>query len=278
MIKYMYITNDPKIAQIADANGVDRVWIDLEKNGKAERQKNMDSVKSHHSISDIKKVKSVLKKAELIVRINPYFDGSKDEINRVIFEGADFVMLPMFKTCDEAVKFIEAVDGRAKTILLLETKEAAQAVYEICKIDGVDEVHIGLNDLHLSYGKRFMFELLTDGEVERLCNVLKDRGIPYGFGGIARLNEGMLPAKHILAEHYRLGSTRAILSRSFCNYEIIKDIEEIERIFATGMRELRDYEQLLATETEGFFTSNRAVVEQEVSEIAQKLEKRKVVL
>lgn len=274
----MYITNDPKIAQIADANGVDRVWIDLEKNGKAERQKNMDSVKSHHSISDIKKVKSVLKKAELIVRINPYFDGSKDEINRVIFEGADFVMLPMFKTCDEAVKFIEAVDGRAKTILLLETKEAAQAVYEICKIDGVDEVHIGLNDLHLSYGKRFMFELLTDGEVERLCNVLKDRGIPYGFGGIARLNEGMLPAKHILAEHYRLGSTRAILSRSFCNYEIIKDIEEIERIFATGMRELRDYEQLLATETEGFFTSNRAVVEQEVSEIAQKLEKRKVVL
>lgn len=274
----MYITNDPKIAQIADANGVDRVWIDLEKNGKAERQKNMDSVKSHHSISDIKKVKSVLKKAELIVRINPYFDGSKDEINRVIFEGADFVMLPMFKTCDEAVKFIEAVDGRAKTILLLETKEAAQAVYVICKIDGVDEVHIGLNDLHLSYGKRFMFELLTDGEVERLCNVLKDRGIPYGFGGIARLNEGMLPAKHILAEHYRLGSTRAILSRSFCNYEIIKDIEEIERIFATGMRELRDYEQLLATETEGFFTSNRAVVEQEVSEIAQKLEKRKVVL
>ena len=274
----MYITNDPKIAQIADANGVDRVWIDLEKNGKAERQKNMDSVKSHHSIYDIKKVKSVLKKAELIVRINPYFDGSKDEINRVIFEGADFVMLPMFKTCDEAVKFIEAVDGRAKTILLLETKEAAQAVYEICKIDGVDEVHIGLNDLHLSYGKRFMFELLTDGEVERLCNVLKDRGIPYGFGGIARLNEGMLPAKHILAEHYRLGSTRAILSRSFCNYEIIKDIEEIERIFATGMRELRDYEQLLATETEGFFTSNRAVVEQEVSEIAQKLEKRKVVL
>ena len=36
-----------------------------------------------------------------------------------------------------------------------------------------------------------------------------------GFGGIARLGFGMLPAEHVIAEHYRLGSTAVILSRSF---------------------------------------------------------------
>ena len=51
------------------------------------------------------------------------------------------------------------------------------------------------------------------------CSVIKfeDKGIPYGFGGIAQLGQGTLPAENIIAEHYRLGSSMAILSRSFCN-------------------------------------------------------------
>ena len=31
MLKLMYITNQPEIAKIADKNGVDRIFIDLEK-------------------------------------------------------------------------------------------------------------------------------------------------------------------------------------------------------------------------------------------------------
>jgi hypothetical protein len=57
---------------------------------------------------------------------------------------------------------------------------------------GFDEIHIGLNDLHLSYGMTFMFELLTNGTVEMLCNKFKESGIPYGFGGIAKIGEGIL--------------------------------------------------------------------------------------
>ena len=34
----MYITNNPTVAALADANGVDRVWIDLETIGKEERK------------------------------------------------------------------------------------------------------------------------------------------------------------------------------------------------------------------------------------------------
>ena len=53
MLKLMYITNNPSIALIAQKHGVDRIWIDLETLGKEERQKNINSVKSHHSIKDI---------------------------------------------------------------------------------------------------------------------------------------------------------------------------------------------------------------------------------
>ena len=33
-LKMMYITNNPKVASIAENNTVDRIWVDLEKNGK----------------------------------------------------------------------------------------------------------------------------------------------------------------------------------------------------------------------------------------------------
>jgi len=49
----MYITNAPEVARIADRNGVDRIFIDLETRGKAERQGHIDSVKSHHALTDI---------------------------------------------------------------------------------------------------------------------------------------------------------------------------------------------------------------------------------
>ena len=51
----MYITNSVGVALIAEKYGVDRIWIDLETLGKQERQGHIDSVKSKHSINDIKK-------------------------------------------------------------------------------------------------------------------------------------------------------------------------------------------------------------------------------
>ena len=76
----MYITNDAYIASIADDCGVDRIWIDLETLGKEERQKGMNTVKSKHTVGDIKKIKPLLTKAEVLVRINPWHDGSKCDL------------------------------------------------------------------------------------------------------------------------------------------------------------------------------------------------------
>lgn len=266
----MYITNDPTVAQIAEKNGVQRVWIDLETLGKEERQKNLNTVKSHHCIHDIEVISNVLTTSEVLVRVNPINPGSEEEINQVIAAGADMIMLPMWKTVEDVKRFLSFVNGRVKTTLLLETKEAVECLDQVLELGGFDEIHIGLNDLHLSYGLTFMFELLSNGTVESLCKKIAATGIPYGFGGIARIGEGTLPAEWIVKEHYRLGSTRAILSRSFCNAEEIKDLKTIEVIFAENMARLRDCERDFTTTTEEDFEENRKAVKRKVAEIVTK--------
>ena len=266
----MYITNDPTVAQIAEKNGVQRVWIDLETLGKEERQKNLNTVKSHHCIHDIEVISNVLTTSEVLVRVNPINPGSEEEINQVIAAGADIIMLPMWKTVEDVKQFLSFVNGRVKTTLLLETKEAVECLDQVLELGGFDEIHIGLNDLHLSYGLTFMFELLSNGTVESLCKKIAATGIPYGFGGIARIGEGTLPAEWIVKEHYRLGSTRAILSRSFCNAEEIKDLKTIEVIFAENMARLRDCERDYTSLSEGEFEENRKAVKRKVAEIVSR--------
>lgn len=269
-LKLMFITNDLPVALIAQKYGVDRIWIDLETVGKEARQPNMDTVKSFHSVSDIAKIAPYLTTSEMLVRVNPWHDGSIEEINSVIEEGAELVMLPMWKSPDEVKEFVDAVHKRAKTILLLETKEAVECLDSVLAIAGVDELHIGLNDLHLAYHLSFMFELLADGTVEKICGKLRRKGIPYGFGGIARLGEGLLPAERIIMEHYRLGSTRAILSRSFCNTSVVSAIEDVENIFRDNMQMLREFEASLPGLSDEAYLQNKAELKSCVERIADR--------
>ena len=176
-------------------------------------------------------------------------------------------MLPMWKSATEVTKFLSAVDGRCKTTLLLETKEAVECLDEVLEIGGMDEIHIGLNDLHLSYGMTFMFELLANGTVEMLCGKIREKGIPYGFGGIARLETGDLPAEKVIMEHYRLGSTRAILSRSFCDVFKMSDVVEIEKVFKENMADLRAYEDKVSRMTE--YSENQEEVIRDVARIVE---------
>lgn len=252
MLKLMYITNRPEIAKIVEDAGVERIFIDMEFIGKSVRQGGMDTVQSHHTINDIRGIKNVLSKSQIMVRCNPIHDAtgkycsSKEEIDNAINAGADILMLPYFKTVKEVKTFIELVDGRAKVLPLVETPEAVDCIDEILKLDGIDEIFVGLNDLSLGYGMKFMFQLLADGTIDRLCEKFKAKGIPYGFGGIASLGRGMLPSERVIAEHYRLGSTCAILSRSFCNANAINDLNKIRSIYNSGLKDIRDYEKQCA--------------------------------
>ena len=265
MLKLMYITNQPEIAKIAESAGVDRIFVDMEFIGKDARQKGLDTVKSHHTVQDAANIKRAVSKAEVLVRVNPIHNAlpdyvsSADEIDAAIEAGADILMLPYFKTAAEVKEFVRLVGGRTTTMLLLETPEAVEAVDEILAVPGVDEIHIGLNDLSLGYGMKFMFELLADGTVERLCLKFRRKGIQYGFGGIASIGKGMLPSEYVIKEHYRLGSTCAILSRSFCDTAKITDIDTVKDTFTRGLQEIRRLEAECELHSRYFYDNEREV-------------------
>ena len=142
-LKLMYITNQPEIAQIAEAADVDRIFVDLEYIGKEDRQGGKDTVMSKHTIDDVKAIAKVLSTAELLVRVNPIHEATEDytssqeEIDAVIAAGADILMLPYFKTVAEVQTFLSLVNGRAKTMLLLETPEAVEVLDDILMLSFV---------------------------------------------------------------------------------------------------------------------------------------------
>lgn len=276
-IKLMYITNRTEVAKIAEDSGVERIFVDMEYIGKADRQGGMNTVQNHHTVEDVRMIKNAVTKSEVMVRINPIHDateeycGSKEEIDAVIEAGADLIMLPYFKTVEEVRVFLEMVAGRVRTIPLVETPEAVELIDEILELPGIDEIFIGLNDMSLGYGKKFMFEVLADGTVEMLCKKFAEKGIPYGFGGIASLGKGLLKGEYVIKEHYRLGSTCAILSRSFCNISQIESLEIAREIFERGVSDIREYEKECELCDEQEFDENKHMVEDKVSIICQNM-------
>jgi hypothetical protein len=238
-MRFFFITSSPDLAAYAVARGVDRIFVDLEINGKVERQGHLSTVISRHNFEDVAAVRAAIPSAELMVRVNPVFEGSREEVERAIGLGADILMLPMFRSPDEVRTFSGLVRGRARTSLLVETVGAMQSLVDIVKIEGVDEVHIGLNDLHLELGNDFMFEPLANGLVDAMAQTIQAAGLPFGIGGVARLGEGLLPAEIVLAEHVRLGSTAAILSRTFHRNLASRQAIDTEMSFSVEIARLR---------------------------------------
>lgn len=277
----MYITNNPITAKIAQEAGVDRIWVDMEYIGKDKRQGKLDTVKNHHTVEDVKKLRPEVTSAELMVRVNPIHEAtaayadSKSEIDEVLEAGADVIMLPMFSGAAEVERFVSCVDGRAKVQLLVETAQAVENIDDILAVPGVDEIHVGLNDLHLAYHMDFMFELLCGDTIRELCEKFQKKGIKYGFGGVARVGYGMLPAELILAEHYHLGSTAAILSRGFCDANIVKDPMEIKSIFIEGVKNIRRKEQEVARFSQEQYQENLRQIRERVATVVETQRQKK---
>lgn len=272
----MYITNRPVIAKIAEDAGVDRIFIDMEYIGKDKRQGGMDTVQSHHTIEDVKSIRAAVDRAEILVRCNPIHDAtdeyvsSKKEIDAIVDAGADIIMLPYFKHIEEVKRFFEYVDGRVQTCLLLETPEAVNIVDDILELQELKEIHIGLNDLSLAWGMKFMFEPLSSGVVENLCQKFREKGIHYGFGGVAALGQGDLPAEKILIEHYRLGSSMVILSRSFCHPDNCNHSNGIKEYFDIEVQKIRDFEKQISNISSGMLLRNKKDINDIIKGIVEK--------
>lgn len=257
-MQLMLLTGDTVYAQKAQECGVDRIFLDLEYINKIDRQKGRNTYITPNTIKDIAPLRAVLKSSELLVRANPINPLSKEEIDGICAAGADLIMLPMVYDAEDVETFVRLVDGRAKTVPMVETPQAMARLDDILAVDGVDELYIGLNDLHIGLGLSFMFEILSGGLMDYMAEKLHRKGIPFGFGGMAKIGEGMLPAECILAEHHRLGSTSVILSRTFRN-EVDADGKPTLDLSAE-IGKIRDWEKKLASWTPAEFEANRARV------------------
>lgn len=267
MFKLFFITNKLDIALAAEKAGVDRIWIDLEVLGKEERQKNLDSVKSRHSVEDIRIISSKLTKSEMMVRVNPWNPNSEDEIEKVIQAGTQVIMLPYWKTRTEVEKFIHCVNGRCKVNLLLETKEAVDCIDSIIELSGIDEIHIGLNDLQISYNAPYMFEPYANGLLDTLATKFNRANIPFGVGGIGKFGAGFIPSpEQLIIEQHRLGSTATILSRSFCNVDKV-GLENVENILIENVGYFRKLEMEINEFSEEKIINNHLLVVKEINNI-----------
>ena len=201
-----------------------------------------NTVISNNNINDIPSVREVLTSSKLLVRTNPIHAYTADEVEKAISYGADILMLPMAMSYRDVEQYVNYVNGRAKVCIMIETAQALARIDDILSVQGVDELFIGLNDLHISMGLSFMFELLSGGLVEYIADKCKQRNMPFGFGGIARIGDGLLPAEKILAEHVRLGSSSVILSRTFkgevgehteTKIDLSEEVEKVRQTMAT---------------------------------------------
>jgi hypothetical protein len=216
-VKLCLVTADLELAREGDDAGIERVLVDLERTGKAERQSGRGLFLSTHQLDDVARVRSAVPRMTLVVRINPVHSETAVEVERVLDAGADQVILPMSAVAGEVALITALLAGRAKLSLLVETVEGVSRIDVLAGIDGVDEIHVGLNDLSLSLGMSPLFEPLCGGYLELVARAARRAERRFGFGGVTTPRLRTLPVSPelVIAEHVRLGSTVAWLGRSF---------------------------------------------------------------
>jgi hypothetical protein len=95
-------------------------------------------------------------------------------------------------------------------------------------------------------------------------------GIPFGFGGIARIGEGDLPSDNILGEHVRLGSQSVILSRTFKGVVgVDKNARDIN--LKDEVLKVRNRLEEINNWTEDDFMKNKALIQSSVDKVVNKI-------
>ncbi|MEO6292676.1 MAG: aldolase/citrate lyase family protein [Burkholderiaceae bacterium] len=231
-----FITNQPHLAKIADASGVQRIGIDLEYLNKAPRQSGHATRLSQHSVTDLKELAEVVDPSKLFVRINALHAHSEQEIEAVLAAGARYVMLPYFHRAAEVAQFVRLLNERAKPVALVETAAAVARIRDILAVDGLSEVMLGLNDLRLSFGMQHHFEILSSPLMDMIAAEIAKTNLLFTLGGVASPHQKSLPMDPdwVLAQYPRLGAHGAWLARSAFEASITADA------FANTVNTIRD--------------------------------------
>ncbi len=216
---FTLFTNSASDAAKADEARVDRIGLDLESLKKSDRQDPKKHWISDHRVSEIHSIARAISNAELFARTNSPHPLLRQEVDALVNAGCRVLMLPYFRELEEVDAFVKMVAGRARVVLLVETAAAMVRFSDLVQLAGVDEVHIGLNDLHLDLKLRSHFELLCSDLLDRMADIAHAADMPFGFGGVARPIDLTLPIdpQLIYSQLARLGANRTLISRSFTN-------------------------------------------------------------
>jgi 2-keto-3-deoxy-L-rhamnonate aldolase RhmA len=170
-----------------------------------------------HTPDDLARIAAALTRADPFVRVDPLHAGTAAQADTVAALGARVVMLPMVATTEEARRFVDIVAGRMRVVLLVETAAALDAVGDLAAVPGVDEIHVGLNDLALSLGLATRWQVLAGERLAAAARAAQAAGRRFGFGGIGAVDDDALPipADLIYAEYARIGATAALIARAF---------------------------------------------------------------
>lgn len=212
---FTFFTKNPTLASWASSCGVSRIGVDLESIGKKERQPSSFRISSH-TIQDLSLIKNYIKPSQLFCRINPINKLSQSEIEAVISVGVKHIMLPMFNSIEEVNLCENFINRRANLIPLIETEKSCKIVKEISKTKTIKEVHVGLNDLHLSLKLENFYDVFDCDIFRRLMSDLSSYDLRFGLGGIAKYHDEALalPSRENYKKYHETGASGAIISRS----------------------------------------------------------------
>jgi len=207
-MKLFLFTSELKLAKLAEQSGMDSIMIDWE-------QKTAESEAADGSVDTPHDLEQLVSELEIpvSVRINGAKDDLEDEINIACEYGAQYIMLPMANYEDDVYKFIDLVNGRAQTIIQIETQQLVNRLDKIRNISW-DYAYIGMLDLASSRGEESIWPLFLDHTIENIVTKLQGRSI--GFGGITVVGGGSpVPFTMLLHEMTRLACTLSFMRRSF---------------------------------------------------------------
>ncbi|GAB5527905.1 MAG: hypothetical protein Roseis2KO_57770 [Roseivirga sp.] len=228
---YVFYTDVDKAKKCIEA-GVNGIVIDWERAGKRHRQSLFDTQINQHGLRDLADARELFT-GSIVCRVNGGEELGRDEIQRAIDHGADEIMIPMIKSVRQAEEALNLIDGKAKSIIMIETEEAVRSAEEIGKLP-LDKVYVGFNDLAISRNVSNIFLPLIDGTMEEISSSLQ---VEFGFAGLTHPEMGYpLPSILLLNEMKALGASFTLLRRSFFrdmkNYTAKEIIDAIHFEFA----------------------------------------------
>jgi hypothetical protein len=192
-------------------HGVSAIIIDLEHQGKHQRQAGFDTEINAHTIDDLRHLRAETE-GSILCRISGP-DASQDELLSVAENGADEIIIPMVRSPSEVERIIRQVGDTCRITVMIETVDAVKQAEALCALP-IDRVYVGLNDLRIERNSESIFAPMTDGLLTQVRQHCLD--VEFGFGGLTLPERGTpLPARHLYAEMSRLDCTFTFLRRSF---------------------------------------------------------------